>query len=255
LTQFFVTFDWKLNGICVLNNPQIVHGSTCLVALGLLILEVSVSHTDTLLSVLLLSLDVSVSHTDTLLSVLLLSLDVSLSHTDTLLSVLLLSLDVSVSHTDTLLSVLLLSLDVSESHTDTLLSVLLLSLDVSVSHTDTLLSVLLLSLDVSVSHTDTLFSVLLLSKSGRPLAETVTRQRIQDSQETHIYDPWRDSNLQWQQAIGHRPTAYIARTLELAVHNLPQLIPAAALTALMKYKVYVIHSSSFSDLVVTRRIT
>jgi hypothetical protein len=134
----------KKEVICVLNNPQTSHSSTGLLGLGLLILEVSVSHTDTLLSVLLLSLDVSVSYTDTLLSV------------------------------------------------------LLLSLDVSVSHTDTLLSVLLLSLDVSVSYTDTLLSVLLLSKSGRPLAETGTRQRIQYSQETHIFGSWRDTNLESQ---------------------------------------------------------
>ena len=47
LTQFFVTFEWKEDGICVLNNPQTFHDSTALVGLGLLILEVSVSHTQT----------------------------------------------------------------------------------------------------------------------------------------------------------------------------------------------------------------
>ena len=127
MTQFLVTFEWKKNGICVLNNPQICHSSTGLLGLGLLILEVSVSHAEPLLS------------------------------------------------------------------------------------------------------------VRLLSKSDRPLVQPGTRQRIQYSQETQIFGPWRDSNLQSQQAIGHRPTPYIARTLESAIHNLQQLIPAAASATLMIY--------------------
>jgi len=55
LTQFIVTFEWQENGICVLNDPQIFHGWTGLVALGLLIFEVALSHRDTLHSIRLLS--------------------------------------------------------------------------------------------------------------------------------------------------------------------------------------------------------
>jgi hypothetical protein len=115
------------------------------------------------------------------------------------------------------------------------------------------LSLGLLILDVSVSHTDTLLSVRLLSKSGRLLAEKGTRQRIQYSQETHIFGPWRDSNLQSHYSVGHRPTPYTTRPLKSAIHNLPQVPPAAALIALMKYKEYFILTTS-AGLLVTRVI-
>jgi hypothetical protein len=115
------------------------------------------------------------------------------------------------------------------------------------------LSLGLLILEVSVSHTDTLLSVRILSKSDRTLAEAGTRQPIQYSQETHIFGPWRDSNLQSQKAIGHRPTPYTTRPLESAIHNLPQVLPAGVLIALMKYKEYVILTSA--GLLVTRVVT
>ena len=47
----------------------------------------------------------------------------------------------------------------------------------------------LLILEFSVLHTDILHSVRLLLKSDRPLAEIGTRQRIQHSQDTHMFGP------------------------------------------------------------------
>jgi hypothetical protein len=68
----------------------------------------------------------------------------------------------------------------------------------------------LLIIEDSWSYSDTPHSVALLWTSDQPEAETSTWQHTTLTTDRHQC-PWRDSNLQYQQAIGRRPTPKTAR--------------------------------------------